>query len=205
MTSRWLAAVVVVAAARIARADATLEGAVRAGVADVDYVNYWECDTVEMSGLSWFVDGELGARLGHWTIGGFVSWTVHHDVGASYFGSQSWDARVDLVEVGLRTTWHRGHWSLGAGLMPVVTAHLGGTTTYAAGFINGTTTTTSSPTSSWTPNVMGGELHVAYDVGRINDRFRVQLFGLAEYAYGNTPGAGYDSWTVARTGLGVVF
>jgi hypothetical protein len=230
MTSRWLTALVlvVVAAARIAHADdattaptppgltaptppppastkIALEGAVRAGIADVDYVDYWECDQVEMSGASWFVDGELGARIGHWRIGGFVSWTEHHDVGSSTLGSESWDTRVNLVEVGLRATWHRGRWSLGAGVMPVVTAHLGGPTTYYPGFINGTNTATTSSTSEWTPVVPGGELHIAYDVGRIDDRFRFQLFGMAEYAYGNTPGAGYDSWTVARTGIGVAF
>ena len=231
MISRWLTALVMVAAGRIARADdppglatpvppglttptpsphaavmsVELEGAVRVGIADIDYVNSWECDTVEMSGVGWFVDGELGARLGHWTISWFVSWTQHHDVGTSYFGSEGWNVGVNLVEVGLRATWHRGRWSLGAGVMPLVTAHLGGPTTYYAGFINGTSTTTTSPTSSWTPAVNGGELHVAYDLGRIHDRFRFQLFGSAEYAYGNIPGAGYDSWTIARTGIGVAF
>jgi hypothetical protein len=228
MSSRWLAALVVVAAPRVTRADDSpglatpaappglttptppsshpfveLEGAVRAGVADINYVDWWNCDTVEMSGVSWFVDGELGARFGHWTIGAFVSWTEHHDVGASL--SQSWDVRVNLVEVGARATYHRGRWSFGAGVMPVVTARISGPTTYYAGFINGTSTTVTDVGASWTTNVPGGELHIAYDVGRIHDRFRFQLFGEAEYAYGSVPGDTSTSWTAARTGIGVAF
>src|SRR5580704_11188549 len=106
-----------VLAANTARADAPnpavpwLEGGVRAGIAAVDYTsNQFDTDNgLELDGVGYWVDAELGFRRANWTFGGTFSYMFHHDnaSGSTPCGPATWDIRLHVYEVGMRATWHR--------------------------------------------------------------------------------------------------
>jgi hypothetical protein len=202
------------AAAASARADSPipalpwLEGGVRAGIAGVEYTsNQFDTeDGMNLNGLGYWIDGELGFRHGSWTFGATASYLYHHDIGSADTpcGPSTWNIRLYMYEVGARATWHLDKVSLGAGVIPVVGARLDGNQSIQLTPLNGTGTYVLSALRP--EHMSAAEVHGGYDVATIGGHYAVQLFALVEVGTPLSSGpTDAGSMLNVRLGVGATF
>jgi hypothetical protein len=191
-----------------------LEGGLRGGVADVDYTTNQFDNSVELGGVGWWVDAELGWRHGNWTFGGFFSFMSHTDTGTGpsicgYY--PSWHLRLHVYELGARATWHRKALSVGAGLMPFVLGRPYGQE-IVRNYYDPSGGGEVDTAQGW-DFLPAAELHAGYDLFTINHRLTLQLFALVEVGLAVSSAPGLEltlpapglQMINARIGVGVTF